>query len=314
MVELGVAGTCDYVEADRKEKAVRFVLDAFNGKVDSILSDIKHDNHGTLMQQIRDSFNVVNLNGQAFKNARILPTYLENRLSELRWGVVVQELRRKERDEQRILQEQIREEEKARRDFERAQQEARREEEMLKKAIEQARIEADKSTIEEREKYAQQLSDLEKRLGDAEAKNQRALSMAQQTRSGNVYIISNIGSFGEQVLKIGMTRRLEPMDRIWELSDASVPFDFDVHAMISSDDAPTLERRLHERFDSHRVNKVNTRKEFFRVPLDELRSFVREQGLEATFTLAAEASEYRETLALDPSRTVGDEVPAANSN
>ena len=314
MVELGVAGTCDYVEADRKEKAVRFVLDAFNGKVDSILSDIKHDNHGTLMQQIRDSFNVVNLNGQAFRNARILPTYLENRLSELRWGVVVQELRRKEREEQRILQEQIREEEKARRDFERAQQEARREEEVLKKAIEQARIEADKSTIEEREKYAQQLADLEKRLGDAEAKNQRALSMAQQTRSGNVYIISNIGSFGEQVLKIGMTRRLEPMDRIWELSDASVPFDFDVHAMISSDDAPTLERRLHERFDNHRVNKVNTRKEFFRVPLDELRSFVREQGLEATFTLAAEASEYRETLALDPSRTVVAEVPASNSN
>ena len=314
MVELGVAGTCDYVEVDRKEKAVRFVLDAFNGKVDSILSDIKHDNHGTLMQQIRDSFNVVNLNGHAFRKARILPTYLENRLSELRWGVVVQELRRKEREEQRILQEQIREEEKARRDFERAQQEARREEELLKKAIEQARIEADKSTIEEREKYAQQLADLEKRLGDAEAKNQRALSMAQQTRSGNVYIISNIGSFGEQVLKIGMTRRLEPMDRIWELSDASVPFDFDVHAMISSDDAPTLERRLHERFDNHRVNKVNTRKEFFRVPIDELRSFVREQGLEATFTLAAEASEYRETLALDPSRTVAAEVPVSNSN
>jgi hypothetical protein len=104
------------------------------------------------------------------------------------------------------------------------------------------------------------------------------------------------------------------MDRIWELSDASVPFDFDVHAMISSDDAPTLERRLHERFDNHRVNKVNTRKEFFRVPIDELRSFVREQGLEATFTLAAEASEYRETLALDPSRTVAAEVPVSNSN
>ena len=298
MVQLGVAAACDYVEADRKEKAIRFVLDAFNGRVDSILSKVKSDNHGTLLQEIRDASSLVNLNGQAFRNARVLPTYLESRLNELRWGVVAQELKRKEREEQRLLQEKIREEEKAQRDFERAQQEAAREETMLRKAIEQARADAEKSTADERGKFAQQVADLEKRLTEAEAKNQRALSMAQQTRSGNVYIISNIGSFGENILKIGMTRRLNPMDRVWELSSASVPFDFDVHAMISSDDAPTLERRLHERFSEFRINRVNARKEFFHIPLQHLRDYARDQGLEATFTLAAEASEYRESLAL----------------
>jgi hypothetical protein len=123
--------------------------------------------------------------------------------------------------------------------------------------------------------------------------------MAQQTRSGHVYIISNVGSFGDEVLKIGMTRRLEPEDRIKELGDASVPFNFDVHAMIRSDDAPRLERLLHEQFDDFRVNKVNYRKEFFRVPVHRLRQFVEEKSLEATFTMTAQAREFRETQALE---------------
>jgi Meiotically up-regulated gene 113 len=95
-----------------------------------------------------------------------------------------------------------------------------------------------------------------------------------------------------------MTRRLEPMDRIWELSDASVPFEFDVHAIIPSDDAPSLEGELHTAFDDLRINHVNLRKEFFRVPLDRVRKIVADRGIEATFTLAAEAQQYRESLAI----------------
>jgi hypothetical protein len=136
-------------------------------------------------------------------------------------------------------------------------------------------------------------------LIEAEARNERAKSMAQQTRAGHVYIISNRGSFGDQVFKIGMTRRLEPLDRIKELSDASVPFSFDVHAMIYSDDAPTLEHDLHTHFDDLRLNKVNFRKEFFRVPLDQVRGFVTERGLQASFTLLAQAREYHETQAIE---------------
>lgn len=299
MVAEGLAAECDYAEAYRRETAIRFVTDAFNGRVDGVLSRVKHDNFGTLEQEVRDAFSLVNLNGEAFRNARVLPAYCDARIAELRWAVVVQELRLKEREEQRRIQEQIREEEKARRDYERAMQEAAKEEETIRKAMEKAREEAAHASAQDRAKFEAQLAELNKKLTEAEAKNQRALSMAQQTRSGHVYIISNIGSFGEDVLKIGMTRRLEPEDRIWELSDASVPFDFDVHAMLKCDDAPALERLLHERFDDLRVNKVNYRKEFFRVPIQRLREFVAERKLEATFTMTAEAREYRETLAYE---------------
>ena len=298
MVEDGTAATCDYVEANRRETAVRFVVDAFNGKVDGILTLMRNDNHGTLEQKIRDAFNIVNVNGEAFRSARILHPYLDSRLEELRWGAVALELRRKEREEQRQLQEKIREEEKARKEYERAMQEAAREEAAIKKAMEQARSEVEQASEEEKLKYEQKLAELGQRLTEAEAKNQRAISMAQQTRSGNVYIISNVGSFGEDVVKIGMTRRLEPLDRIKELSDASVPFEFDIHAMIRSDDAPGLERLLHMQFENSRINKVNYRKEFFQVPIHSLREFVAQRGLEATFTMTAEAREYRESLAL----------------
>ena len=299
MVAEGQAAACDYAEASRRETAIRFVIDAFNGRVDGILSRAKHDNYGTLEQEIRDAFALVNLNGEAFRNARVLPAYCDARIAELRWAVVVQELKLKEREEQRRIQEQIREEEKARRDYERAIQEAAKEEETIRRAMEKARAEASHATAQERAKYEAQLVELNQRLAEAEAKNQRALSMAQQTRSGHVYIISNIGSFGEDVLKIGMTRRLDPEDRIRELGDASVPFTFDVHAMVRSDDAPALEQLLHDRFDDLRVNKVNYRKEFFRVPITKLREFFGEKGLDATFTMAAEAREYRETQALE---------------
>jgi hypothetical protein len=298
MVLRGEAAACDYAEKDRRETAIRFVIDAFNGRLEAILSRAKHDNHGTLEQEIRDAFALVNLNGVAFRNARISQPYLEARLAELHWTVAAQELKRKEREEQRQIQEQIREEEKARRDFERAQQEAAREEDIIRRAMEKAQQEASQASDEERRKIEAQLAELQQKLEAAEAKNQRALSMAQQTRAGNVYIVSNVGSFGDDILKIGMTRRLEPFDRIKELGDASVPFEFDVHAMIRSDDAPTLERELHATFEEHRLNKVNYRKEFFRVPLQTIREFVAARQLEATFTMAADAREYRESLAL----------------
>ena len=292
------AAACDYAESERRATAVRFVIDAFNGRVEAVLSRAKHDNHGTLEQEIRDAFALVNLNGVAFRNARIEQLYLDARLTELHWAVAAQELKRKEREEQRQIQDQIKEEEKARRDFERAQQEAAREEELIRRAMEKAQEQVSQATEEERRKIEAQLAELQQKLTEAEAKSQRALSMAQQTRAGNVYIISNAGSFGDDVLKIGMTRRLEPFDRIKELGDASVPFEFDVHAMIRSDDAPTLEREMHAAFEDHRLNKVNYRKEFFRVPLQTVREFVAIRQLEATFTMTAEAREYRESVAL----------------
>jgi hypothetical protein len=298
MVEEGHAAECDYAEAKRRETAIRFVIDAFNGRVDGILSRTRSDNYGTLEQEIRDAFALVNLNGEAFRNARILDTYLAARLEELRWAVTGQELRLREREEQRRIQEQIREEEKARREAERIMKEAQKEEEVLALALEKARAEVESASAEERARFQQKVDELNRRLAEAEAKNLRAKSMAEQTRSGSVYVISNVGSFGDGILKIGMTRRLEPMDRIHELGDASVPFEFDVHAMITTDDAPSLERELHNHFEDRRVNRVNLRKEFFRVSVLELRELVAAKGLKAAFTMAAEAREYRESLAI----------------
>lgn len=299
MTESGNGAKCDYVEANRRDTAVKFVIDAFNGKVDSILSKVKKDNYGTLQQMINDAFQIVNNNGQAFRNAKITEAFLNSRLEELKWAVIAQELKWQEQDEQRRIKEQIREEEKARRDFEKAIKEAQKEEDTLKKLIEKAQSEVSKANAEQRVKYENQLKELEDKLKLAEEKNQRALSMAQQTKSGNVYIISNIGSFGEDVFKIGMTRRLEPLDRIRELGDASVPFEFDVHSMIYSNDAPALERQLHKVFLKMQINKVNPRKEFFRVTINDVKEEIDKLGINPKWTMTAEAKQYRESLALE---------------
>ena len=298
-VRSGMAATCDYVEENRRETAVRFVTDAFNGKADSILARVKNDNAGTLAEEMRDAFTLVNHNGRAFRDARILDDYLSLRLEELRWAAISHELKLQEREEQRKIQEQIREEEKARREYERAIKDAAREEEMVRKAMAKAESQMAKASEEQKAKYELQLVELAQKLQEAEARNQRALSMAQQTKRGHVYIISNIGSLGENVYKIGVTRRLDPQERIRELGDSSVPFEFDVHALIFSDDAPGLENQLHRHFVMAQVNKVNYRKEFFRTELTHIRTEIEALGLTAKWTMAAAAQEYRETLAIE---------------
>jgi hypothetical protein len=301
------AASCNYVASERRTTAMNFVLDAFNGKVEVILSRVKKDNYGTLEQQIKDAFQIVNTLGKAFRNAAVTDQYLSARLNELKWAVVAQELKWQEAEEQCLLREKIREEEKAQKEYEKAMRDAQKEEETLKKLIEKAQKEVQGSTDAQRARYEEKLRELEGKLKAAEEKNQRALSMAQQTKSGNVYVISNIGSFGEEVFKIGMTRRLEPLERVRELGDASVPFEFDVHALIYSDDAPRLERDLHKKFLRSQMNKVNPRKEFFRLGLSQIRTEIEAMGIQVAWTMAAEAKQYRETLALEK-ELLGDET------
>ncbi|KQS93308.1 hypothetical protein ASG21_08125 [Chryseobacterium sp. Leaf394] len=293
------AGICEYVDYERQKTAVDFFIDAYNGKVDSILSTVRKDNYGILKQKIEDAFQLVNFNGKAFRNARISEIYHQARLEELKWAVVAQELRAMELEEQRQIREQIREEEKARREFEKAIKDAEKEEQTLKRLIEKAQAQVTVANEEQKAVFLQKLEELQSRLELAEEKNQRAISMAQQTKTGNVYVISNIGSFGEHVYKIGMTRRLEPLDRIRELGDASVPFEFDVHAMIFSEDAPALERQLHKKFLKNQLNKINPRKEFFRLELTDLKNHLETIGIKCKWTLLAEATQYRETLKLE---------------
>lgn len=177
--------------------------------------------------------------------------------------------------------------------------ERKAQEETIRAQMENLIAQRDKASAEERAKFEETRRELEQRIQEAEDKNKRALSMAQQTKRGHVYIISNNGSFGEGVLKIGMTRRLDPLDRVWELGDASVPFEFDIHALIASDDAPGLEHKLHKEMAISRINKVNLRKEFFRLTVSEVRAALDSMGVKAEWTMAAKAQEYRESLALD---------------
>lgn len=299
MEKNGTAATCHYPDGWKKDHALKFVLSTFNGKVDTIISRIKPGNQGKLIQELKDAYAFVNKDGEVYKDARIQEEYLDSRLDEIKWAVAVQKLKEKMREEQRSIREQIREEERTKREIEKAIKQAEREEDLVNKAIEKIKTQFEEAGEAEKAKLEAQLTALNARLIEAEEMGRKAISMAQQTKKGNVYIISNVGSFGENVYKIGLSRRLDPTERVKELGDASVPFPFDVHAMLASDDAPALEAALHRRFLEQQVNKINKRKEFFKVGLKEIRQAAEEMGLQAVWTLEAEASQYRETLALE---------------
>jgi len=204
--------------------------------------------------------------------------------------------------------EQMRDEEKALREAEKAQEEAEAEEARFQKALEKAKVELSRARGEEHARLNAKILELQGQLTEARAKSARAKSLAEMTKAGHVYIISNIGSFGEHVFKIGMTRRLEPMERVRELGAASVPFPFDVHAMVYDEDAPALEAAFHQRFKDRSVNLVNTRKEFFQVDLSEIEAFAKQRGLAMAFTKIAEAREYRESVAMRLARGSGPTV------
>ncbi|MCL4851752.1 MAG: DUF4041 domain-containing protein [Bryobacteraceae bacterium] len=315
MVEQGEAATCDYVETNRRGTAIRFVVDAFNGRVDAILTRVKRDNYGQLEQEIRDAFNLVNLNGAAFRDARVLTAYLNARLAELKWAVVVQELARKQQEEQREIRARMRDEEKARREYDQKMREAAKEEELKKKALEDKEREVaeirralEHAAAQDRAQMEEQLAAMERvndgLRQDLAAAIEKKLTVAQQFKKGTVYIISNVGAFGDGIYKIGQTRRPDPQERVDELGDASVPFDFDVHAWIKSENAPALEHKLQKRFLAMQLNKVNSRKEFFRVTLKEIREEVDKLIQEEPFTVthwtdAAAATQYRESLDIE---------------
>ncbi|TXS88976.1 GIY-YIG nuclease family protein [Parahaliea aestuarii] len=212
-----------------------------------------------------------------------------------------QRARQLAREKQKEIREQEREERRARKEAEQAQKQAEIEEEIKRNAIAELEQRLALESEEERAKHREELERLQQELAEAHERSERARSRAQDTRQGHVYVISNIGSFGEGVLKIGMTRRLDPLDRVKELGDASVPFSFDIHALIESDDAPSLESDLHRVLNDRRVNKVNLRKEYFRVSIEEIEQRLADSGIEALVNSVPSADEYYETLKIEKS-------------
>jgi len=278
-------------------RAIQLTTRAFNGECDSMVAKVKWNNIEQSEKRIEKTFAAINRLNKS-NDIHIQPEFFDLKIEEIRLTYEYHMKKYEEKEEQRRIQELMREEEKAQRDFERAIKEAEKEEKLLRQARAKAQEEVAKSTEEERTKYEAQLAEMEEKLKAAEEKSERAISMAQQTKSGHVYVISNIGSFGENIYKIGMTRRLEPLDRVYELGGASVPFRFDVHAMIYSENAPELESQLHKTFNHKRLNLVNQRREYFDISLDEIADVVRENNEEIEFTKVPEAQEYRESLVI----------------
>ncbi|WP_236278232.1 GIY-YIG nuclease family protein [Enterobacter bugandensis] len=210
--------------------------------------------------------------------------------------VALLEKAQEEKEFQAELKRQMREEKQRQDELDRKQHEAEEEEQRLaeqQRLLEEALLAAEGAHREELER---QRLELEQKIQDVHQQYERAKSMAQLTKQGHVYVISNIGSFGENVFKIGMTRRLEPMERVKELSGAAVPFDFDVHAMISCNDAPALEKTLHDHLESYRINKINLRKEFFRVELSKIIDEVERHHGQVEYIADPVALQYLQSL------------------
>ena len=273
-------------------------VDALNGDASTIISAVTYSNFEASKEKFRVEFDKINRLLEA-TGIRISPKYLELKIKEMAIAYDYREAEEKAKQEQAELKEMMREEEAARVEAEIAREKDIEEERRYQQALETAREELESKSDEEREIYQKKILELEAQLQEAKAKHERATSMAQITKRGYVYIISNLGSFGDGVFKIGVTRRNEPDQRIRELGDASVPFGFDVHALVHDDDAPALEAALHNHFQAKRINKVNLRKEIFRVSMDEIGEACAKLGSRIRLTKLAEAREYRATLALE---------------
>jgi Domain of unknown function (DUF4041)/T5orf172 domain len=306
MVHAGEAVTCPvqwHVGHSRREGErmvklhMKLALRAFNGECDAAVADVGWSNITRMEERITKAYDSINKLGNILQ-IHIASTYLALKWDELRLKYELEEKKYKDREEQRRVREEMREEDRANREIESALAEAETDEQRFQNALLGAREEIAAAAGAKLDRLTEQIAKFEAKLDEARAKKERAIARAQLTKSGFVYVISNIGSFGQNVFKIGMTRRLEPIERIYELSGASVPFPFDLHAMMYSDNAPELENALHWHFDNRKLNLVNARREFYKdLRLEDIEQFVRSRGLSAQFISTAEAREYRQTEA-----------------
>jgi len=301
LIEKGKAIALLNTVSDKKalNNNVRQLLRCYNAECENYFTNINFKNIDSIKSHIQKSFDTLN---KIFTtdNINLTDKMLVMKLDEATLLYSYYQKKEQEKEQQKAIREQMVEEEKVRRELEKKKQSIEKDEKQFNTEISKLMAYMSKSVdTVQNQLYSDKIKELEEKLKALEGEKKDVATREENARAGFVYVISNIGSFGEDVYKIGMTRRLEPMDRIDELSSASVPFEFDVHAMIFSGDAPTLEAKLHQVFEKYRVNKVNERKEFYKVPLKEIEEEVKKNhNATVEFTLLAQAKEYRETLRL----------------
>ncbi len=278
---------------------IKLLLRCFNTDCENAIDRVKYSNIESMKARINKSYESLNKLGQG-NQITISPAYLQLKLEELSLAIEYAIKKQDEKEEQKRIRQEMREQAKLEKELEEARKNIDKEKKHYSNALDKLNSQLEGNLSEEQkndllEKKAEiedQLSTLQKALDDVDYReaNQKA---------GYVYIISNIGAFGDNVYKIGMTRRLDPMERVDELGDASVPFNFDVHAMIFSEDAPKLEAALHRAFEDRKLNMVNTRREFFHVTLEEIETVVKANyDKTVEFIKIPPAEQYRQSLAM----------------
>ena len=275
----------------------KLLLRAFNVECDDIVANVKVSNLDRSIERIENISEQISKLGKTMAIG-ISPGYVRLKIDEVKLALDYQHKKQEEKVRQKDLREQEREEAKVLKEIEEERKRLKKEQTHYENALKTvlAQIEKSGETAELLEKKSQlesQINDTSKAIEDVDYRE-------ANRKAGYVYIISNIGAFGENVYKIGMTRRLDPQERVDELSDASVPFNFDIHAMIFTEDAPGLETALHNAFESKKLNKINTRREFFAVSLDEIKEEVRKNFDKTVEWIdIPEAEQYRQSKLLN---------------
>lgn len=277
----------------------KLLLRSFNNECDYCVDNVKFYNMEVSENRIEKSYDALTKLGRIM-NASIAEEYKRLKYDELHLAFEYQQKKQEEKEEQKRIRAELREQQKLEQEIREARERIAKEKRHFQQAIKEleAKIEQAK-TEDERRLIMEKLNEVTGQYAELEKEEKTIDYREQNAKAGYVYIISNIGAFGENVYKIGMTRRLEPMDRVDELGDASVPFAFDVHALIFSENAPALEAKIHEHFFKSRINMINNRKEFFKADINEIEKVIKNNYDKVVdIVKAPPAEQYRESLRL----------------
>ncbi|EJH2078804.1 DUF4041 domain-containing protein [Listeria monocytogenes] len=278
-------------------RLVKALVRAFNNECEAAINKVKYSNFLQIQKRINKSYEQLNKLNET-NSIEISPVFLNLKLDELSLAFEYEQKKQYEK-------EQLREQREREREEKALQKEINDKKKIIDKDITHYKNMLDELQQKLDSKDANQsdlelkITELQKKINEKETEKEELDYREAHAQAGYVYIISNIGSFGDDIVKIGVTRRLNPLERISELSSASVPFKYDVHALVFSYEAYKLEAELHQKFSSYRINKVNNRKEFFKVSIGDLEEELSKyESLTIDFEKIPEAQEYRESLAL----------------
>ncbi len=285
----------------------KLLLRAFNGECDDLVEKVKYNNFEASLKRINTSCDAISKLG-SMMNISISPAYRSAKIDELTLAFEYAQIKQQEKEAEKEEKARLREEAKLQKEIEEERRKIEKEQTHYLNAL--AKLNVQLSANPSSPELIAKKQELEGHIADAEKALKDVDYREANKRAGYVYVISNIGAFGKNVYKIGMTRRLDPQERVDELGDASVPFGFDVHAMIFTDDAPKLEAALHKAFEDKKVNMVNPRREFFHVSLDEIKAVI-QQNYDKTveFNDYPDAEQWRISVKMRNGQFSEPEIP-----